>query len=232
MTPLEAADPLFQFVCRMNRACRKGVPLDMNATRSEAIGLLDAFKGSGVDLDDKLGMVLAFFIDETVQTSELPFAYEWPLIAEERYQGAWGGGDKFFEMLDEELQSAKPDTAERLRVYYTCMGLGFQGSYVGQTEQLRAKANTIAARLRNVQGGDLTRKITPNTYEHTDRRNLVSDTRSWVSGLAVALVGMVVVLFVSNIVLYRSASSQIQSALDRINSQGQVQTSVADPDKP
>ena len=40
MTPVELCEPLFQFVCRLNRSARKGGDHDMDQTRAEAKGIL------------------------------------------------------------------------------------------------------------------------------------------------------------------------------------------------
>ena len=51
---------------------------------------------------------------------------------------------KFFDLLDETLNDPSDEATERLKIFYTCLGLGFSGWYAGQSEYLRGKMLDIS----------------------------------------------------------------------------------------
>ena len=83
MTLLELCDPLFQYICRLNRAGRKGGHVEFTTVRSEVIGLFDELRNRSAT-DFKLAsqfkameMPLIFFVDSLIAESKLPCARQW-----------------------------------------------------------------------------------------------------------------------------------------------------------
>ena len=167
VTLLDLTEPLFQYVCRLNRIGRRraagntgettmftagssaaaptgpGMALDEVAVRSEIKALLEEFLAKA-SADFRLGqqarkveLPLIFFIDSVLSESALPFAAQWNQnrLAYERQELA--GDEKFFDLLDETMKESGEDAAERLAIFYTCIGLGFTGIYFKQPEFLR-----------------------------------------------------------------------------------------------
>src|SRR5438045_3229611 len=129
MTPLELCEPLFQYMCRVNRSARKGGVYDLDQVRVEVKSILSDIKAKA-DADPalaaqfdaargKLWLVLLFFVDFTIRNSSLSFALDWDDLAREENEPA--GDRRFFELLDETLADKSPAADERLAVFFTCI---------------------------------------------------------------------------------------------------------------
>ncbi len=180
MTLLELCDPLFQYICRLNRAGRKGGHVEFTTVRSEVLGLFDELKKRAAS-DFKLAsqfkaveMPLIFFVDSLISESKLPCARQWNPIKERLACkfGELAGDEKFFDLLDATLKDSGDEATERLTIFYTCIGLGFSGFYAGQPEYLRKKMQDIAPRIRGEMESDSQARICPEAYDHTDARDL------------------------------------------------------------
>ena len=72
----ELCEPLFQYMCRLNRSARKGGAYDMGQVRTETKGLLDEIKTRAAgDMKlstqyDQIYLPLLFFINEHISTSQ------------------------------------------------------------------------------------------------------------------------------------------------------------------
>jgi type VI secretion system protein ImpK len=158
-----------------------------------------------------------------IRESALPFARQWRDIAQERNELA--GDEKFFDLLEETLKDKSEAATERLGVFYTCLGLGFTGWYNGQPEYLRKKMSEILSRMRGRMDADGAGRFCPEAYEHVNTSDLIEPPGRSLVGIAIALVGLAVVLFVANIVMYRSSSTRLNEALTTI----QVQSKEVKP---
>lgn len=236
MTLLELCEPLFLYICRLNRSARKGgAGLEYDRVRAEIEGIFkeiaaraDAEPGL-VSQYEKVEEVLVFFVDSMLSESTLPFAEEWHRnrLAYERNELA--GDEKFWDLLDETLQERSSEATERLSIFYTCIGLGFTGFNAGQPELLRKKMLQCSARLQHMMDKDEESRITADAYEHTDTRDLVEPPGAKLLGIAIALVGLIIVLFVANIYLFRVTSEDLVKALNTIIQREQVEKSTTAP---
>lgn len=233
MTLLELCDPLFLYLCRLNRSARKGGTHEYNRVRGEVEAIFEQMKARAAAEPQLAGQYpkiekpLAFFIDSMISESKLPFARDWHRNRMAFAFDELAGDDRFWEMLDETLQESTPEATERLGVFYTCIGLGFTGFYAGQPEYLRTKMMQIAARLQHVVDTDVETRICPDAYEHLDTSNLVESPGVKLAGIAIALVGLSVVLFVANIFLFRWTSEELVNALQHVVAHKQA---VASPE--
>ena len=224
MKILDLCEPLFQYVCRLNRSARKGGDHDHQQVRAELKSILADIRAKAsadpslapqFDRDrGRLYIVLLFFVDFMVRNSNLSFALDWVNLADEEREQA--GDEKFFELLDETLADRSESATERLAVYYTCMGLGFSGWYQGQPEYLRKKMLECASRLRGVINADEANRICPEAYEYVNTANLIQPPSSSLVGIGLALCVLVVMLFVTNAYLYHRSSNELSRSLDRI----------------
>ena len=220
MTLLELCEPLFQYICRLNRSGRKGGTFEPAFVRAEIDAFFKNMKQRAAEDPnltsqfDKIEMPLIFFVDFMIKESALPFARQWKEIAYEHNELA--GDEKFFDLLDETLADPSQAATERLSVYYVCMGLGFTGWYTGQPEYLRKKMLEIAARIRGIMDVDEQTRICPEAYEYVDKSDLVQPPGMKLLGIFIALVGMAIVMFVANFLLFRTTASELQAALQKI----------------
>ncbi len=222
MTLLELCEPLFLYICRLNRSARKGGTHEYNRVRAEVDAIFDQMKARAateprlVGQYPKVEMVLIFFVDSMISESKLPFSREWHRNRKAFEFDELAGDDRFWELLDETLQENTPEATERLGVFYACIGLGFTGFYTGQPEYLRTKMMQIAARLQHVVDTDIETRICPDAYEHLDTRDLVEPPAVKLAGIAIALVGLLIVLFIANIFLFRWTSEELVRALGQV----------------
>jgi type VI protein secretion system component VasF len=227
MTPLDLCEPLFQYICRLNRSARKGGNYELGQVQSEIRGFLaDAkAKSVGANLSDqfeKLELPLMFFCDFMIKESALPWARDWKELAFDRHEMA--GDEKFFELLEETLKDKAPAANDRLAVFYTCIGLGFTGWYTGQPEYLRRKMKEIGARLQasgSTQFADVQR-ICADAYEKVDTRDLIEPPGAKLLGIAIVLVGLIIVLFCTYAFLYNDSARAENKALKTIQEKAHV----------
>ena len=78
----------------------------------------------------------------------------------------------------------------------------------------------IAARLSGTEAGlpdpEDGSRVVPEAYEHTDTSNLIDPPGASLAGIGIALVGLVIVLLVTNLYLYRSNSRNLIEAQDGV----------------
>src|SRR5213594_1843245 len=190
MTLLELTEPIYQYVCRLNRLARKSVgtgtgetafltkgpptttprlaSLDYAVVRAEVKAMFEDYlqkSNSDIRLNmqaKKMEMPLVFFVDSMISESSLPFAAQWNQnrLAYERNELA--GDEKFFDLLEETMKESGEEASERLAVFYNCVGLGFSGIYFRQPEYLRKTMLTLAPRIRHLVEADQTAKICPD----------------------------------------------------------------------
>lgn len=179
MTLLELCDPLLQYICRINRAGRKGGQIEYPVVRADIKGFFEEMRTKALP-DVKLNqqyklieMPLIFFVDSMISESGLTMAPMWNnnRLAYERNELA--GDEKFFDLLEETIKDTSDDATERLTVYYTCIGLGFTGWYFGQPEYLRKRMLEIAPRIRNFIESDSTVRLCPESYQNIDTSDLI-----------------------------------------------------------
>jgi len=223
MTLVELCEPLFQYICRLSRLARKGGHAGAEEVRAQIKAMLSEMRTKAGAVPgmapqfDKIELVLIFFADSMIRESALPFAREWRDLAQERNELA--GDEKFFDLLEETLADKSEAATERLAVFYTCLGLGFTGWYNGQPEYLRKKVSEILSRMRGRIDSDGSGRFCPEAYEHVNTSDLIEPPGRSLVGIAIALIGLAVVLFVANIVMYRGSSARLNQALTTIELQ-------------
>jgi type IV/VI secretion system ImpK/VasF family protein len=220
MTLLELSEPLFQYICRLSRSARKGVRVEPGTVRNEVKAILGDMRSRAmadralVSQYEKIELVYLFFVDFMVRDSLGAAAKTWQELAAERKELA--GDERFFDMLDETLKEPGDAAAERLVIYYVCIGLGFTGWYTGQPEYLRKKMLEISSRIRHVMDSDQVSKICPEAYEHVNTANLVEPPGRRLVGVGIVVVGLLLVVFAANVSLYLHSKRQMTAALDGI----------------
>lgn len=222
-TLVEFCEPLFQYVCRLNRLARKGGLVDGSQVRNELRSMLADVKlrAEGAGLGEhfaKVRLPLIYFVDYMVRESSLPFARTWKHLQEEELKRIAGDQD-FFVQLDDALAEQGDAPNQRLPVFYNCLALGFKGMYTGQADGpnfLRKKMLEIASRIRPLMDAEENAKICPEAYDKVDTRKLEIESAPSIVRWVVVLVVMVVALLAANWIGYREATETIGKALDGI----------------
>lgn len=232
MTLLELCEPLFQYICMLNRIARNpgGENVEYAALRAQIESM---FQTMGAEAESeprlasqykKMEMPLIFFVDSMLAESKLSLAPQWnkQRLAYERNELA--GDEKFFDFLDETLEESGSEANERLEVYYACLGLGFQGWYAGQPEYLRKKMLLIAQRIPHLIDPAQTARLCPEAYEHTDTRDLVEPPGVKMATMGIGFAGLCLIVLVVNFSLFRTASTGLSDALRVILAQDLTRT--------
>lgn len=222
MNLLEYTEPLFQYVCILNRAGRKGGNVEYNTVRSKVKTIFEDLRAKA-PADPRLNpqykkmeQPLIFFVDSMICDSKLPFAAKWN---QERLAYSFNelaGDEKFFDLFDETLKEQGDDATERLSVYYTCIGLGFTGWYAGQPEYLRKKMLEVAPRIRHMLESDTTVRVCPEAYQNVDSRDLVEPPSSKMIVILIIFLVFMLTTVACNIVLFQQASRQLTDSLAEI----------------
>ena len=199
-----------------------GALLDEVVVRSEVKSLLEDLQAkAAADLHlaeqfRKIELPLIFFVDSMIAESKLPFAAQWNQnrLAYDRQELA--GDEKFFDLLEETLKESGESAAERLAVFYVCIGLGFTGIYFNQPELLRKTMLSIAPRIRHLVEHDPSARFCPEAYQGIDTRNLVepASSRMALAGLLFGSCTLAVIL--SYIFMYHQASAQLNQSIEEV----------------
>jgi type VI protein secretion system component VasF len=245
MTLLELTEPLFQYICRLNRLGRcagaaaqgdsafftkgatsagslKGISLDYHVVRAEIKAQFeDLMRKAGSDhrLEGQIKtmeMTLIFFVDSMISESALPFASQWNQNRLAYDRNELAGDEKFFDLLEETMKDPSPDASERLAIYYSCIGLGFSGIYFNQPEYLRKTMLTIAPRIRDLMETDHSARICPDAYEGVDTRDLVQPPGSRMVLVVIIFLCFSLAALTTYFLLYREASKNLSTAMEEI----------------
>ncbi len=222
MNLLELTEPLFQYVCILNRAGRKGGNLEYNTVRSKIKVLFEDLRARAVTDPrlnpqfKKMEPALIFFVDGMISDGKLPFARQWDKDRLAYSFNELAGDEKFFDLFDETLKEQGDDATERLSAYYTCIGLGFTGWYSGQPEYLRKKMLEVAPRIRHLIESDTSVRVTPEAYENVDTRNLTEPPASKMIGILIVFLVFILTTLACNFYLFQQASKQLTSSLSEI----------------
>lgn len=217
MTLAELCEPLFQYVCRLNRSARKGVNPELAHVRAEVNDLLAQMRAKSAAVPalkapyEKIEIVLVYFVDWVVRTSKLAFAGSWSDLALER--GKPGGDEDFFDELDKTLKDPAPDAVDRLVIFYTCLGLGFSGWFAGQPDYLRKKQQEVFGRVRGLIDANPAERITPEAYERVNTADLVEPPGTKVVGLVIVLAGLAITIIAANAALYLQRTGELKETL-------------------
>ncbi|MBT3376056.1 MAG: hypothetical protein HN742_21730 [Lentisphaerae bacterium] len=224
MTLLELCNPLFLQVCFLSRSARSGGTMTYSRVRADIEDLFADMRSKAAKerlLEAQYQAVelpLIFFVDATISELDWAQAREWQDNRLAYDHGQLAGDERFFDLLEETLEDRSRDAAERLAVFYTCLGLGFTGIYDGRLDELQRKMMQVADRIREFTDADMLAKICPDAYQDVDTRDLIQPPGMSYLGMGIALVGLLVVVFVSVFVLFRQASHDLTQSLDEVMS--------------
>ena len=222
MILLETYEELFQYVCRLNRAAKTDAHPDFARVRGEIKTKLDEIiRNASSDIQllnqvKRLELPVIFFLDNLICTGRLKFAAQWAENRLAKEKNELAGDEKFFDFLDQDLVDTSEEAAERLSVYYVCLGLGFMGMYQGQPDQLRTYMDRIFPRVRQWMDVDPRTKITEEAYRSTDTRLLTEPPSRKIIFVAIIFVFLSLVVLVVIYGLYVGASHQLTVSIGQI----------------
>jgi type VI secretion system protein ImpK len=222
---VDLCEPLFQYVCMLNRIARNpgGEGLEFAPLQRLIKEIFDDIQHNPEAGDPlkaqflKVRTALIFWVDSMISESQLGIAGEWHRNRLAYEFNELAGDEKFFDLLDETLAEKGPEADERLAIFYTCLGLGFQGWYVGQAEYLRQKMMDLGKRIPSrFIDTQHTARVCPEAYQHVDGRNLVEPPGLKVATMAICFAGLFFVALAVNFYLFHSASTGLAESLKTI----------------
>lgn len=226
MMLVDACESFFEFVCDQNRIAREGGVKDPATLEAELKAQLERVRTiakrdpdlTGI-YDEQIEQALVAFADSTIRTSKFAFAPRWSGLGPAR---GWLNLDsEFFDrLLPAALAKRGDEAVERLTVFYTILGLGYQGVHgLDPPEQrnrtLRELMKQINARLGRTDDEE-TQYIVPEAYQGVDKRVLHRTSNRLLVALVILLLVMIPGLIIGNIMLYRSAQSELAASLASI----------------
>lgn len=233
MKLLETYEDLFQYICRLNRAAKTQMHPDFARVRSEVKDLLDqAARNASSDVRlleqvRRLELPMVFFIDYFMCTSGLKFAGQWAENRLARERNELAGDERFFDLLEEDLKNTSEEAAERLAVYYVCLGLGFMGMYQTQPEQIRRYMEQIFPRIRQWIDSDPRTKISEEAYKFTDTRVLTEPPSQKILLVTVGFLFLALTVMTVYYALYANGVDELRRYLTFTRTQAQRAESAA-----
>jgi type VI protein secretion system component VasF len=103
----------------------------------------------------------------------------------------------------------REDVAERLAIFYICLGLGFCGIYFKQPEYLRGLMQRLLPRIKNYLGEDPGSRLCPEAYEKVDTRNLVEPPGTRMVLVLILFLAFTVAVGVTYWFLYSTAKREL-----------------------
>jgi type VI secretion system protein ImpK len=193
MNLVDACEPVFQYVCALNRTLRKGGvgALRADQVRAEIKGkIAEAKKRADGELAGPfrdIEPVLYFFADSMVFAAKSrPAGYQ--PISQDLPQPELAFEARFWSMLDETMKEIGQGAMQKLAVYYTCIGLGFRGlphNMPADPEFLRAKMSEIASKIRPLMDTEVGERLFKDAY-HADTRDLTPRPSRSITGIVIA----------------------------------------------
>jgi len=240
----EICEPLFQYVCRLNRLGRKGGKTDSGIVRTEIRQIFGDMRQRAeatpgmVGPYDRIEKVLMYFVDSLVLNSQLNFSPPWkPFSADPRQLGInetpnLGFEETFWDLLDETLRDPSEQATQSLGVFYVCVGLGFTGLFADQPEYRRRKMLEISARLRQSIDADMAAQICPEAYQNVDARDLTLAPTRRLTGWVLAMAVMCIAVLGGYIYLFHDARGKLEEATASLNGPDSTAVVKADVAKP
>lgn len=222
MTLIQLCDPIFHYICRVNRIARNGGQIDYRTLKADIKERLEAIEASAQSDSHlaaqykKIETPLFFFIDSMIVESGINCSAEWNENRLAYEHDELAGDEAFFDFLDKSLADTSDEAAERLLFFFMCLGLGFCGFYIGQPDVIKQKTSEIIPRIRKWLESDTFSRITPETYEHLNTANLVEPPTFKLLGIAIMFASMALFVLAFVVFLFHSASSDLSQAIETI----------------
>lgn len=156
---------------------------------------------------------LIFFIDHIIKEGNFSFSKSWKILSKK--YGELSGDDKFFNILESILLD--PTAKERVELLYLMMGLGFDGGYRDDQEQIESIMRNCTATMP--KGLDVNSNfITP--YKHTQKETKKRYSKGKILLISYASVFVLLVLTLTyNYSVFKKEISPVNNAIEQaINS--------------
>jgi hypothetical protein len=180
---------------------------DIEASLSDAKLLAAADPGLSREYE-RIERPLVFFIDFMVKEGSFPFNREWRELG--RNYNELSGDEKFFNILSDALRDNRAHNA--IPLFYTMLGLGFEGAYIQDRQFIEKTMKECAARFP----GELDIREEPIVRLVVEKRNADSKKRQLLRPLRLALfcsIFLTLVSLIANFAVFFDATIPFRESL-------------------
>ncbi|MDR2741881.1 MAG: DotU family type IV/VI secretion system protein [Treponema sp.] len=141
--------PVFTCLCNYWQLNQEGAAPSMKKFREDIETVLEDTKllaaaDPGLSREyERIERPLVFFIDFMVKEGEFPFSRDWRELG--RNYNELSGDEKFFNLLSDALGDSKAHNT--IPLFYTMLGLGFEGAYIQDHKFIEKTMKECAARF-------------------------------------------------------------------------------------
>jgi type VI protein secretion system component VasF len=225
MKLLEICEPVFLYVCVLNRAAKSNAKSadyeyqNVRAALEKLFAEMLPKAGADVSLQGQVRQIelpLMFFVDSCISQSRLDFAPQWNSNRLAFKRNEYAGDQKFFKLLDSTLQAhtlkeGGAEAAERLEVFYVCLGLGFRGVYADKPLQLRQYIDDIGRLVSPSMERSWDKEITKEQF--ADATNLVQPPSQQLIIIGIVFLCLILATVITYIWTFREAAHSLSNSL-------------------
>ena len=162
-------------------------------------------------------MPLIFFVDSMIAESGISFAAQWDDKRIAYEYSEMTGDHKFFEILDEIFADRLHTQEDCLRVFYTCIGLGFKGIYKNKPKKLQQVMWKICDHIPDVLSKEEDFVVENDLEWYKEKRKLPFFISFWRPRNFIVVISVLLLIWIfSNMFLYLGASRKAEKAFNNI----------------
>lgn len=225
---LKLYEPLFQQICLLNRAGRKAGSGDcsFDTTRQGIQTLFQQIRTNAKQESylerqhEKLERPLVYFVDSMILDGNLELKERWmaKLLAVEWFNEA-KGNVVFIQELKKNIAELDIEAAERLVIYYVCLGLGFTGNGLLQSKQLVELMTQLRRRVTGwgLLEVDLQSRI-HNPAEHAPLDTNLGGDHNWrtLFGIGLLFVILIIGIWAAYSYLFSDGTEDLSKSIKQI----------------
>ena len=224
ITLQEVTEPIFLYVCKINRVANSGGELSYLSARNEICELIEssAVKASRDqitrDCFQRIKIPLLLFIDYMIVDSGVNFAMQWHQCSLFDEFAAINSSDDFCSYIEEDLAQNYEGVEEVLLFYFLCVGLGYGGGFESGTSQISQVMAKLLPKIRNHINAGSAGRITQSAYENINTLNFIKPVGGKISLILAVFVIFMISVAISVIFMYKESSQGMVKSVSRINS--------------
>lgn len=215
----QICQPLIDYVSEIYHTAHHGGNLEMQSVKFNIERFFDKMNDTSLHNAelagelDKIKLPLIFFVDYMIKEGPFTFKDTWQEMA--RNYNELSGDEKFFDILDENLNDPSNSATQRLGVLYQCMGAGFNGCYVNDPEYVERKMRVCALRIGINSDIAEQDRITSDCYNSILNEKVFRDPVKHIRHIFYLVIAFMLLIFFINYLVYESLIEPLNRQLDR-----------------
>jgi type VI protein secretion system component VasF len=228
MALIDLSEKLLAYLCRLNRLGRTRAAIYPEAAevRSQIMAMLAEIKSKASPevYTPRIEEALWATADWVVKGSRLPWAQDaWTKRGFDPHTDRFDLDEIFYDHLEATLAEPRSGPRdERLEVFAACIGIGYIGKYIfesdkGRADGLEREMRRIWGQIKDREQVDERGRITPGAYDSTLEEDLRPPRVRGTVRYAVLLVVMLVGLVAAQVLLFNHAKQSLHDAVGVID---------------